>query len=236
MLESFKRRMRGNTKYMPRNYISSLDGRIAIQSLLKHPFYVDWTKGTLSIDSLQEYASEYYHFTTAIPGFLTNVLAHAQDEDLRTIISKNLAEEKEHPELWLRFCSALGLSEERVVEHKPNIHTRQNNENFDRLSRKNLLAGAVALYGYERQIPEIAATKINGLKDFYGISDKYSLAFFDVHKEIDKEHIKVWQKIMSEGSLGSESVVHETLDSALSSLWKMLDGVYSGDGKMQAAC
>lgn len=222
-------------KNMQRSYLSSLDERIAIKSLLKHPFYIDWTKGTLSLESLQEYALEYYHFTTAIPAFLTNMLARTTDEDLREIISKNLAEEKEHPELWLRFCSALGLSEEDVIEHKPNIQTQQNNENFDRLSRKNLLSGAAALYGYERQIPEIAATKISGLRDFYGISDNYSLSFFNVHQDIDKEHIKVWQKIMSEGNQDSENIVHETLDSALDSLWNMLDGVYRVNGK-QAAC
>ena len=37
------------------------------------------------------------------------------------------------------------------------------------------------LYTYERQIPEIAETKIQGLKKFYGVNSKDGLEFFEAH-------------------------------------------------------
>ena len=31
------------------------------RSMLKHPFYVEWTQGTLPMHKMQEYARQYYH-------------------------------------------------------------------------------------------------------------------------------------------------------------------------------
>src|SRR5205807_10020 len=45
-----------------------------------------------------------------------------------------------------------------------------------------------ALYAYESQVPEISATKIDGLKKFYGVDQSEALAYFSVHEEADKAH------------------------------------------------
>ena len=46
--------------------ISKLEKRIKAvlddKSMLKHPFYTEWTTGELPIAKLQEYARQYYHF------------------------------------------------------------------------------------------------------------------------------------------------------------------------------
>ena len=47
--------------------LESLDGLIEKYHLLKHPFYRAWTEGTLSKESLQLYAEQYYQHVRAFP-------------------------------------------------------------------------------------------------------------------------------------------------------------------------
>ena len=55
-------------------------------------------------------------------------------------------------------------------------------ENFFVQARKSYAEGLASLYTYERQIPEIAETKIQVLKRFYGVKSKEGLEFFEAHK------------------------------------------------------
>ena len=60
----------------------------------------------------------------------------------------------------------------------------------------NLYAeGLASLYTYERQIPEIAETKIQGLKKFYGVNSKEGLEFFQAHKSADVIHRAECEKL-----------------------------------------
>ena len=40
---------------------------------------------------------------------------------------------------------------------------------FDRLTNRDIASGLTALYAYESQQPEVAAEKLRGLRDCYGI-------------------------------------------------------------------
>ena len=57
-------------------------------------------------------------------------------------------------------------------------------DNFFKNGRASYAEGLASLYTYERQIPEIAETKIRGLKNHYGVSSKEGLEFFEVHKKL----------------------------------------------------
>ena len=48
-------------------------------------------------------------------------------------------------------------------------------ENFFSQARKSYAEGLASLYTYERQIPEIAETKIQGLKKFYWVKSQKGL-------------------------------------------------------------
>ena len=50
-----------------RTMLDSLDALIEEHHLLKHPFYQAWTEGTLSKESLQLYAEQYYQHVRAFP-------------------------------------------------------------------------------------------------------------------------------------------------------------------------
>src|SRR5204863_3752786 len=86
-----------------------------------------------------------------------------------------------HPSLWLQFAKGLGLCEETVKNSVPTPETKQLIDDFLSLSRSSYAEGLGALYAYERQIPQTAASKIIGLKQFYNIDDQATLKFFLVH-------------------------------------------------------
>ena len=105
-----------------------LDREISARRLLDHPFYQRWTAGTLTMGELREYARQYYHYAVAFPTFLSAMHSHTPDVATRQLLLENLVEEERgpenHPELWLRFCEALGLERDDVENAQPNDATK----------------------------------------------------------------------------------------------------------------
>ncbi|MEO0337375.1 MAG: iron-containing redox enzyme family protein, partial [Pseudomonadota bacterium] len=58
--------------------------------------------------------------------------------------------------------------------------------------------GIASFYVYESQVPEIATTKIEGLKEHYDVSDERALSFFTVHKAADVQHRKDCEQIIDQ--------------------------------------
>ena len=94
--------------------IAALDSLTAEMSLLKHPFYLQWTAGTLPLERLRNYAVQYYQHVAAFPRYLSGIHARCEDLPTRQALLENLIDEERgsdnHPELWLRFAEALGVS------------------------------------------------------------------------------------------------------------------------------
>src|SRR5256884_6983428 len=84
------------------------------QHLLMHPFYLRWQKGKVSMEVLRSYAVQYYAYESALPKFLEQAMAHLPEGPALESLKGNLADEAggpvTHPELWLRFAEALGVS------------------------------------------------------------------------------------------------------------------------------
>jgi pyrroloquinoline-quinone synthase len=83
-----------------------------------------------------------------------------------------------------------------------------------------------ALYAYESQVPEIAATKVDGLKKFYGVTRAEGLAYFAVHEETDRLHRTAWRGWLEEHASGDEEEILKTTKEALDALWGALDAVH----------
>src|SRR5438046_234446 len=96
-------------------YLDEIDNDIAAKHLLKHPFYLAWTRGELSREALADYARQYYHHVTAFPTYLSAVHANCEDQNTRKQLLNNLIDEEagspNHPELWLQFAEGLGVSQ-----------------------------------------------------------------------------------------------------------------------------
>jgi pyrroloquinoline-quinone synthase len=210
--------------------LTKIDAAIAEKSLLKHPFYQDWQAGKLSREALQLYAAQYYRHVEAFPKHL-RVLAARTEGPIRQIILENLAEEENpsqpHPKLWRDFAAALGVSEDDITCCPSLPGTQVVVETFREIVGDRPVAEAVAaLYAYEAQVPEIATTKIDGLKKFYGVTAPKGLAYFEVHEEADKAHRQAWRGWLEEHAEGNEEEVLATTNEALGALWGALDAVH----------
>jgi pyrroloquinoline-quinone synthase len=209
----------------PSELIVTLNAMIEERSLLKHPFYQTWSAGGLTLERLRNYAAQYYRHVEAFPRYLSALHSRCEDLETRQALLDNLIDEERgaenHPELWLRFAEGLGASRQDVLAAAPSTSTRQLVETFDRLARHgSVQSGLAALYVYEAQIPSVAATKIDGLKQFYGICDERSLRFFTVHQQADIYHADTTARLLEHHG---DAAALEGADAALNALWTMLD-------------
>lgn len=205
-----------------------IDEIVADKHLLKHPFYVAWTKGELSMETLRGYAEQYYSHVAAFPRYLSAI--HTQTEDLATrqYLLENLNDEEagpdNHPELWLRFAEGLGATREQVRAATPLAETTACDAAYRRVSsERGAVAGLAALYAYESMVPAVAQSKIEGLQTFYGIDDEQVLRFFTVHLEVDEWHAQVARDLLDQAGDSDEALA--AADEAMDAINGLLDGV-----------
>ena len=155
-------------------FSSELGKKLDKFHLLKHPFYqVYWNEGKLTREIIKDYAEQYYQHVKAFPRYISATHSICEDIEKRRILLENLQDEEnkdgDHPKLWKNFAKSLG-ADESIENVKLDWFTKDMIENFFVQARKSYAEGLASLYTYERQIPEIAETKIQGLKKFYGVS------------------------------------------------------------------
>jgi len=212
-------------------HLDKIDNDIAEKHLLKHPFYLAWTRGELSKEALTDYAKQYYHHVAAFPTYLSAVHAKCDDQAARKQILSNLIDEEagspNHPELWLQFAEGLGLSHVDAQNAKKWPTTKNLIGTFRSVCRDESTAeGLAALYAYESQIPAICESKIDGLKKHYGFTDPKQYEYFSVHIEADREHSGA-EREMLRGYVDERNIdnVRASARRVLDALWEMLSGV-----------
>jgi pyrroloquinoline-quinone synthase len=212
-------------------YLDHIDRAVAEKHLLKHPFYLAWTRGELTRAALADYAGQYYHHVAAFPTYLSAVHAHCDDLPVRRQLLENLTDEEagspNHPELWLQFARSVKKDAAAIASSAKSEETANLIDTFRSVCRDGTVAqGLAALYAYESQIPQICESKIDGLKKHYGVNDPADYEYFSVHIEADREHSAA-ERAMLATQIGPDNFkeigasVHRVLDA----LWEMLSGV-----------
>ena len=218
---------------MTNQLMERIDEIIAEKSLLKHPFYEAWNKGELPVESLKEYATQYYHFERSYPTFISGLHHRCDNDSVRQLLLENLWDEEHgdenHVELWLKFCDSLGLDRVDVEEGKQDEATEKLVSTYKELtSTGSVASGAASLYAFESQIPAVASAKIEGLRDNYGIDNEEAVSFFSVHKTLDEVHSEA-EREMVESLVKTEEASEEVVvavQTATDALYSFLDGVY----------
>src|SRR5213083_1969529 len=212
-------------------HLDKIDNDIAKKHLLKHPFYLAWTRGQLSKEALTDYTKQYYHHVAAFPTYLSAVHAKCDDQATRKQLLSNLIDEEagspNHPELWLKFAEGLGVSASDVRKSEKWSETTDLIDIFRQVCRDGSTAeGLAALYAYESQIPEICESKIDGLKKHYGFTDPKHYEYFSVHIEADREHSAAEREMLST-YVDNQNInnVRASVQRVLDALWEMLSGV-----------
>jgi pyrroloquinoline-quinone synthase len=203
------------------------------RGLLKHPFYQAWQSGELTLEHLQGYAAQYYHHVLAFPQYVSAAHAICPTQADRQELLENLIEEERgaenHPELWLRFAEGVGARRAGLEETAPMPETRHLVDTYrDATMRRSFAEACAALYVYESQVPEVAKTKIDGLKRFYGVDDERSLQFFEVHIGADEVHAEVGAGMLRRhaNAPAERAAALATARDCADALWSFLDGVH----------
>ena len=198
--------------------------------LLKHPFYqIHWNEGKLTREIIKDYAEQYYQHVKAFPRYISATHSICDDLEKRRILLENLQDEEnkdgDHPKLWKNFAKAMGSDVKKIDDAKPDAFTKEMIDNFFRLSRSTYAEGLGALYAYERQVPEIADTKIKGLVEHYDVSSDEGLEYFVVHKDADVEHREQSAELMNKLSEEEKILAKEAGLSTVKVLWGFLSGL-----------
>ena len=214
------------------NCSAAIDAAVLSRSMLAHPFYQAWERGELSVATLRAYARQYFHHVEAFPRAVSAVHANCPDAMGRRMLAENLAEEEglgqgkqDHASLWLDFAAGLGADESDVRAVAVNAETQVLIDAFRMLSRRSYAAGLGALYAYENQLPAIAATKIKGLVERYGIDDESALRFFAVHEIADLEHAAVCRDLLNALPETERAEALEAAQELAQALLTFLDGM-----------
>ena len=203
--------------------IKKIDEMIEERSLLKHPFYQMWSDGKLSLESLTGYSKEYFQLVKAVPGFMTPIIDQAPESVVDELVS-NQQEESEHIGPWRNFANSLGVSETELENYQGLEKTQQAVTDLANLMN-SYESGACAMYAFEKEIPKISQTKLDGLAEFYGITSEQAIEYFKLHTEADIRHAASWRNILEKSTTDSENLI-QIADKSISAQNLLLDSCY----------
>jgi len=203
--------------------IKKIDEMIEERSLLKHPFYQMWSDGTLSKESLAGYSKEYFQLVKAVPSFMAPIIAKAPDSVISELVA-NQQEESDHIKPWIAFAGELGIPEDELTSHAGTEKTRKAVCALSELMN-TYDGGACAMYAFEKEIPKISQTKLDGLAEFYGVTSDAATKYFKLHTEADIRHAASWRNILEKSSVDSSNLI-EIADKSISAQNLLLDSCY----------
>jgi len=205
------------------NLIKKIDEMIEERSLLKHPFYQMWSDGKLTIESLAGYSKEYFQLVKAVPSFMTPIIEKGPESVISELI-ENQQEETDHIKPWIKFAGELGISENELVQYNGLEKTRQAVSNLSNLM-STFEGGSCAMYAFEKEIPKISQTKLDGMAQFYGMTNDEATEYFKLHTEADIRHAAAWRNILQTAKSSTEDLI-QIADKSISAQNLVLDSCY----------
>jgi pyrroloquinoline-quinone synthase len=188
-------------------------------NVLRHPFYVRWEQGELTLAELGLYAGQYRHAVSA--------LAETAAATEAVVGPCHAEEEQQHIELWDDFAAAVGAPD--VSEPLP--ATARCAQAW---TASDALEGVAVLHAVESAQPEISKTKLNGLVTHYGFSESEdATTYFRVHAERDQAHAAEARTLLERLARREDSDrLLRAAGAALRGNWELLDGVEEQGGRL----
>lgn len=167
--------------------------------------------GPRSRDFALSFARWYHGYSAWFPAFLRAVIERLESREHRTLLASNLAEEQgslgdedqealaalgidpatvdgvPHPELFRRYCAALGLSTTDLATPPiPTIEWRSSLLASLRAGTEAYAVGALGL-GTEAVVSTVYAPLVAGLERVEGL-ERADVVFFELHCHVDDQH------------------------------------------------
>lgn len=190
----------------------TLDTHIGQWNLLEHPFYQAWSNGTLPVEALRAYAREYGAFIQTLPeGWDT--LGETKAADVEVM----------HARLWDAFATAL---ETRVAAHTEVAEVKALVD-----TAKTLFAAPAsaigALYAFEKQQPQTAASKLTGLDTHYTQIAEGARPYFEAHLD-DTHEVAMLEHKMTGFTAAERKTCEDACATMSKAMWNALSGLHAG--------
>ena len=205
------------------NLIQKIDQIIEERSLLKHPFYEMWSDGKLTQESLAGYSKEYFQLVKSVPEFMTPIIEKAPNSVI-TELTENQQEESDHIKPWISFAGELGVSNDELISYSGLDKTKKAVSDLSELMT-TFDGGACAMYAFEKEIPKISQTKLDGLSEFYQITNDNATEYFKLHTEADIRHTASWRNILEKSNADTSNLI-EIAEKSVSAQNLLLDSCY----------
>ena len=137
---------------------------------------------------------------------------------------ENQQEESDHIKPWIAFAGELGISEDELISYSGTTKTQKAVSDLNQLM-DTFDGGACAMYAFEKEIPKISQTKLDGLAEFYGMTSIEATEYFRLHTEADIRHAASWRNILEKSSIDSSNLI-EIADKSISAQNLLLDSCY----------
>ena len=205
------------------NIIKKIDDMIEERSLLKHPFYQMWSDGKLTQESLAGYSKEYFQLVKSVPSFMTPIIEKSPEVVVDELV-ENQQEESDHIKPWIAFAGELGISDDELTSYSGLPKTLKAVSDLNDLMN-TYEGGASAMYAFEKEIPKISQTKLDGLAEFYGLTNHEATEYFKLHTEADIRHAASWRNILEKTTTDSNNLI-EIADKSISAQNLLLDSCF----------
>jgi len=205
------------------NLIKRIDEMIEERSLLKHPFYEMWSDGKLTVESLAGYSKEYFQLVKAVPSFMSPIIEKAPESVIPELVD-NQQEEADHIQPWIKFAGELGIPEVELTKYEGLEKTKKAVSDLGELMN-TYEGGSCAMYAFEKEIPKISQTKLDGMAQFYGMTNDNATEYFKLHTEADIRHAAAWRNILETASTNTDELL-QIADKSISAQNLLLDSCY----------
>jgi len=222
----------------PEAFIDDLVARIqARRTFGGHPLWLEIADGKLTRDQLQLFAVQFFLQVREFPRAVSAMHANCPFPQERMELAESVYEEetgrisgcnRPHPELFITFGEAVGLSRSDMVEGRPLPATRALIDWFELSTKQRSFIEAAAAINLaaEGQVPGAFGPMARRLQEHYGLS-KEAVAFWDVHEVADQEHSEVGDNIVvrhaTDGAI--QARVRDALQHSLDAWWQFFDGI-----------
>jgi pyrroloquinoline-quinone synthase len=206
--------------------ISKIDKEVEKRSLLKHPFYRMWSNGELNLNQLQGYSLEYFELVKVVPEMVNNIKSKLKDPELKSVVEESYKEELSHIDPWIRFASCLGVQKRDLLKYDCDKRTKNAVSSLLELTKDSTDESVCAMYAYEKDLPNISKSKIEGLHQFYNISSADSTNYFEIHQEADIRHAEIWRSMIKNIPVDKHGTCFGAAAKSLDAQNLLLDAVY----------
>ncbi len=186
------------------------DGAVAHHSLLRHPFYLAWSDGTLPVAALKDYARDYGIFIrTVAAGWEAVGESHVAGI------------EEGHAEVWANTFAA-GLETQVDGPQTEEVTTLVDTARELFTDRVTALG---ALYAFESQQPYTAQSKLRGLREHYQQLPECCGEYFRLHTDdfdepaLLSEHMNALSSAEADRAVAACERLSVALHDALSGLY-----------------